>query len=76
LVENQQRKFGLLSFGFGLAAALLSLRRKIQPLVIFAISMPMITNLVVVKSSLDTYRLANPWLMLIASLVLSLVSQF
>jgi hypothetical protein len=66
--------FGLLSFGFGLASALLSLRKKIQPLVIFVINMPMITNLVGVKYSLDMYGLTIPWLMLIASFVLSFVS--
>lgn len=66
--------FGLLSFGFGLASALLSLRKKIQPLVIFVITMPMITNLVGVKYSLDMYGLTIPWLMLIASFVLSFVS--
>jgi len=65
-----------LSFGFGLAAALLSLRRKIQPLVIFVINMPMITNMVGVNYSLEMYGLANPWLMLIASFVLSLISAF
>lgn len=66
--------FGFLSFGFGLASALLSLRRKIHPLVIFVINMPMITNLVGVKYSLDMYELANPWLILIASFILSFVS--
>jgi hypothetical protein len=66
--------FGLLSFGFGLASALLSLRKKIQPLVIFVITMPMITNLVGIKHSLDMYGLTIPWLMLIASFVLSFVS--
>lgn len=65
---------GLLSFGFGLVAGLLSLRRKNQALVIFVVIMPMLTNLVGVKSSLDMYELANPWLMLIASFVLSIVS--
>jgi hypothetical protein len=66
--------FGLLSFGFGLASALLSLRKKIQPLVIFVITMPMITNLVGIEYSLDMYGLTIPWLMLIASFVLSFVS--
>lgn len=66
--------FGLLSFGFGLAASVLSLRKKIQPLVIFVINMPLFTNLVGVKYALDMYGLANPWLMMIASFVISVVS--
>jgi len=66
--------FGMLSFVFGSAASLLLLRKKLQPLVIFAINMPMITNLVGVKSSFDLYGLANPWLLMIVSLVLSFAS--
>ena len=65
---------GFLSFGFGLVAGVLSVRRKNQPLAIFAAIVPMITNLVVVKSSLDMYQLANPWLILIASIGLSIIS--
>jgi len=65
---------GLLSFGFGLAASVLSLRGKNQALVIFAVIPPMLTNLVFVKTSLDIYQLANPWLILIGSIVLSVVS--
>ncbi|PVX26722.1 MAG: hypothetical protein CW691_00435, partial [Candidatus Bathyarchaeum sp.] len=67
---------GLFSFGFGLVAAILSIIRKKQALAIFLLNMPMITNLVGVKYSLDMYGLANPWLILIASLVLSLISSF
>jgi len=65
---------GLLSFGFGLVASVLSLRRKNQALVIFAVIAPMLTNLVFVKTSLDMYQLANPWLILISSIFLSFIS--
>lgn len=65
---------GLLSFGFGLVAGILSVRRKNQALVIGAVIVPMITNLVAVKTSLDMYQLANPWLILIVPLVLSIIS--
>jgi hypothetical protein len=66
--------FGLLSFGSGLTASLLSVRKKLQSFVIFVLNMPMITNLIGVKYSLDMYGLANPWLIMIVSLVLSFVS--
>jgi hypothetical protein len=65
---------GFLSFGFGLTASVLSLKRKYQPLAIMAVLAPLLTNLVAVKSSLDTYGLANPWLLLIVSAGLSFVS--
>ena len=68
--------FGLLSFGFGLSAGLLSLKRKKQPFAIFIIIMPMVTNLIGVKYSLDMYGLTNPWLILIASLVLAFITAF
>jgi peptidoglycan/LPS O-acetylase OafA/YrhL len=65
-----------LSFGFGLTVGILSMRRKNQTLVIFAVTALIFTNLVGVKSSLDMYQLANPWLILIVSLVLSVISGF
>jgi hypothetical protein len=67
---------GFLSFSFGLVAGVLSIRRKNQALVIFAVVVPMFTNLVGVKYSLDIYHLANPWLFLIVPLVLSIISGF
>lgn len=65
-----------LSFGFGLTAGILSMRRRNQALVIFAVTVSMVTNLVGIKSSLDMYQLANPWLILIVSLVLSVISGY
>ena len=65
---------GFLSFGFALVAGVLSIRRKSQALVIGAVIAPMFTNLVGVKTSLDMYQLANPWLILFASIVLSIIS--
>lgn len=67
---------GLLSFGVGISAALLSFRMKIQPLVIIVIILPMFTNIVGIKYSLDMYGLSNPWLMLIASFVLSVICSY
>ena len=54
-----------------LAAGLLSLRRKSQTFVIFAGNVPMITNYVFVKLSLDIYGLAAPWPLIITSLVIA-----
>jgi hypothetical protein len=65
---------GFLSFGFGLVGCVLSTRRKNQALVLGAVIAPMFTNLVGVKTSLDIYQLANPWLILFASIVLSIIS--
>jgi hypothetical protein len=65
---------GLLSFGFTLTAAFLSFRKKAQPFVIFTIIMPMFTNVIGVIYSLDSYELALPWLIMIASFVLSFIS--
>jgi hypothetical protein len=65
---------GFFSFGFGLVAGVLSIRRKNQALVIGAVIAPMFTNIVGVKTSLDMYQLANPWLILFASIVLSIIS--
>jgi hypothetical protein len=65
-----------LSFGFGLTTGILSMRRKNQTLAIFAVTILIFTNLVGVKFSLDMYQLANPWLILIVSLVLSVISGF
>ncbi len=62
----------LFSFGLGLSAAILSIRRKYQEIVIIAVIAPMFTNLIGVKSALDMYQLANPWVMLLVPLVLSI----
>lgn len=63
--------FGLLSFALGIMGTLWSLRMKKQQLVVTIISMILVVNVIAVKSSLDMYELASPWLMLIGSLLLS-----
>lgn len=67
---------GMFSFAFGFVGSIMSLRKKNQALVIFAVIVPMLTNVVGVKSSLDIYQLTNPWLILITSLLLSIISGF
>ncbi len=67
---------GLVSFALGIASSIMVLRRKQQALAIFAVVLPLFTNVVGIKSSLDMYGLANPWLILVASLLLSLLSGF
>jgi hypothetical protein len=66
----------MFSFGFGIIGAILVLRKKLQPLAIFAPIIPLLINTIIVKSALDSYQLANPWLMLFASTVLSAVCIF
>ena len=66
--------FGFLSFGFGLIGSIMSLRRKNQVLAILAVVATMITNSVIITTALDMYELANPWVMLIASFVLTIIS--
>ena len=56
---------GLISFGFGLVGAVMSMRRKQQALAIFAVCLPLIVNLVAVKSALDGYQLAIPWVTIV-----------
>ena len=68
--------FGFLSFGLGLVSGVLSIRKRYQSLVIFSINLPMITNLIGVKYSLDLYGLDIQWLMIITSFVLSLICAF
>jgi hypothetical protein len=65
---------GLTSFGFGLAGAVMSMRRKQQALAIFAVCLPLIVNLVTVKSSLDGYQLAIPWVTMVIATAVSIVS--
>lgn len=66
----------MFSFGFGIIGAILVLRKKLRPLAIFAPTVPLLINTVIVKSALDSYQLANPWLMLFASTALSAVCIF
>jgi peptidoglycan/LPS O-acetylase OafA/YrhL len=66
----------MFSFVFGIIGAILVLRKKLQPLAIFAPIIPLLINTIIVKSALDSYQLSNPWLMLFASTVLSAVCIF
>ncbi|HLN90113.1 MAG TPA: hypothetical protein VK253_08610 [Candidatus Binatia bacterium] len=67
---------GLVSFALGIASSIMVLRKKQQALAIFAVIMPLFTNVVGIKSSLDMYGLGAPWLIIIPSLLLSLLSGF
>ncbi len=67
---------GFLTFGFGLTAGILSMLRKNQSLVIFAVTIVMATNIIGIKSSLDMYQLASPWLIVIGSFVMSVISGY
>ena len=67
---------GLLSFAFGIIGSIMILRRKNQASAIFAVIIPLIVNVVFVKSSLDAYQLANPWLIFVFSAFLSVISAF
>ena len=67
---------GMISFAFGIIGSIMSLRKKNQPLAIFAITVPMFTNLIGVKSSLDTYQLTIPWSILITSILLTIASGY
>ena len=66
--------FEFVSFGFGIIAGMLSMKRKNQALVIFAVIPPVIANMVGVKVSLEMYQLALPWVILIVSFGLAFVS--
>jgi hypothetical protein len=65
---------GFLTFGSGLVASVFALRRKNQALVLFIVILPIITNFIGVKYSLDMYQLTNSWLMLIVSLAFPIIS--
>jgi hypothetical protein len=65
---------GLVAFGFGLAGAVMSMRKKQQALAILAVCLPLIVNLVAVKSALDGYQLAIPWLTIVIATAVSIVS--
>ncbi len=67
---------GTVSFVLGIASSIMVLFKKQQALAIFAVVVPLFTNVVGIKSSLDIYGLANPWLILVPSLLLSLLSGF
>ena len=58
---------GMLTFVFGISGSLMAFKKRNQALVIFSVLAPMAVNIIVVKASLDTYHLANPWLIFITS---------
>lgn len=67
---------GMVSFAFGIVGSIMTLRKKHQAMAFFAVTVPLFMNVVGVKSSLDMYGLANPGVILIASLSLSIVSGY
>ena len=67
---------GIVSFATGIVGSIMALRKKQQALVIFAVIVPLFVNVVGVKSSLDMYALTNPWVTLLASLSISIVSGY
>jgi len=64
----------LLSFGFGIAGSIMSLKKRKQALAIFAVCAPMLTNVIAIKAALDVYQLATPWLIMVPSFVISVLS--
>ncbi len=67
---------GMLTFAFGISGSLMAFKKRNQALVIFSVLAPMAVNIVVVKSSLDTYHLANPWLILLTSVFASIIAGY
>jgi uncharacterized membrane protein len=65
---------GLGSFAFGTAGSVMSLKKRNEALVIFAVCIPFVVNVVVVKYALDSYLLTIPWLSILASTAASIVS--
>jgi hypothetical protein len=64
----------LLAFGFGLAGSIISVLKKKQAIVIFAVCVPMLTNVIAIKAALDAYQLAVPWLIIVPSFIISVIS--
>ena len=67
---------GFVSFACGLSGAVMALRKKSQAVAIFAGVVPLFMNVVGVKASLDMYGLADPWLIIVPSLALSIISGY
>jgi CHASE2 domain-containing sensor protein len=67
---------GFVSFACGFLGAVIALRKKSQAVAIFAGVVPLFMNVVGVKASLDMYGLANPWLIIVPSLALSIISGY
>ncbi len=68
--------FGVVSIATGVFGCVLALRRRNQAFATFAVIIPLLMNVVGVKSALDTYQLANPWLILLAAFLLSVLSGY
>lgn len=64
----------LFSFGFGIAGSIISLKKRKQALAIFALCFPLLTNVIAIKAALNVYQLATPWLIIVASFVISVIS--
>jgi len=65
---------GIGSFGCGLAGSIMSLKRKNQTLTIFTVCAPLIVNEVAVKAALDVYQLMTPWMIIVPSLAIAVIS--
>ena len=65
---------GLGAFAFGVLGGVMSLKKKNEALVIFAVCTPLIVNVVVVKYAFNTYALTVPWLLILTATAVSIVS--
>jgi hypothetical protein len=65
---------GIGSFGVGFAGSVFSLKKKNQTLTIFTVCAPLIVNEVAVKAALDVYQLVTPWMIIVPSLVIAVIS--
>ncbi len=65
---------GLLSFGSGFAGAIMAFRKRNQAFAILTVIMPLVVNFVIVKTSLEAYQLATPWIAIVVSLALSIAA--
>jgi len=66
----------LLSFVFGFISSVFVFRKRYQAIAVFAVCIPLIVNTVIVKSLLDMYQLPNPWLLIMISVGVSVLSAF
>ncbi|MBN1784498.1 MAG: hypothetical protein JW815_02035 [Candidatus Bathyarchaeota archaeon] len=66
--------FQSLSFGFGLVGSILSVMKRKQALIIFAVCVPLLANVIAIKSALDAYHLGAPWLIIVPSFIISVLS--
>ena len=64
----------LIAFGFGLAGSIMSVMKKKQAIVTFAVCVPMLTNVIAIKAGLDAYQLAVPWMIIVPSFIISVIS--